>query len=99
MDLRRNNLSTVNDSFDAAWAFEALPHAYMILNQRYEVALANASYLASTGQSLSDLQGKSIYEINQFGALEQREARRVWLDSVLKAGSAGASQWAPIVPL
>lgn len=96
MDLRRNNLSAVNDSFDAAWAFEALPHAYMILNQRYEVVLANASYLALTGQSLSDLQGKSIYEINQFGAPEQREARRVWLDSVLKAGSAGASQWSPL---
>jgi signal transduction histidine kinase len=96
MNRRHPTSSAADRPFDAAWAFEALPHAYLILNQRHEVVLANASYLKLTGQSLGALQGKSIYDINQFGTPEQREARRSWIGSVLTALRAGPSKWSPV---
>jgi PAS domain S-box-containing protein len=96
MDSRHQDSSSPSHQFDAAVAFEALPDAYLILNHRYEILLANARYLDLTGQSLSDLQGKSILDVNQFGPAEQREARRAWLIGALRDLSPGGSKWSPL---
>lgn len=96
MDSRHQDSSSPSHQFDAAVAFEALPDAYLILNHRYEILLANARYLDLTGQSLSDLQGKSILDVNQFGPAEQREARRAWLIGALRDLSPGDSKWSPL---
>jgi PAS domain S-box-containing protein len=96
MDSRHQDSSSPSHQFDAAVAFEALPDAYLILNHRYEILLANARYLDLTGQSLSDLQGKSILDVNQFGPAEQREARRAWLIGALRDLSLGGSKWSPL---
>ena len=47
-------------------------------------------------QSSSDLLGKSIYEVNQFGPQEQREARRSWLESVLLDLAPGEPKWSAL---
>ncbi|MFM0593096.1 sensor histidine kinase [Paraburkholderia dilworthii] len=96
MDSRHQNPSHPSHRFDAASAFESLPDAYLILNHRYEIVLANARYLALMGQSLSDLLGQSIFDVNQFGPVEQREARRAWLGSALRDLSAGEAKWSPL---
>ncbi len=96
MDSRHQNPARPSHPFDAATAFESLPDAYLILNHRYEIVLANARYLELTGQSLSNLLGKSILDVNQFGPTEQREARRAWLGGVLHELSAGEAKWSPL---
>jgi len=96
MDSRHQEPSTPTRQFDAAAAFEALPEAYLILNHRYEILLANARYLGLTGQSAVDLLGKSILDVNQFGSSEQREARRAWLTTALRELSTGESKWSPL---
>jgi PAS domain S-box-containing protein len=96
MDSRHQNPSTVPNEFDAAIAFESLPDAYLILNRRYEILLANARYLDLMGQSLGDLRGKSIFDVNQFGGPEQREARRAWLVGALRDLTVGQSKWSPL---
>lgn len=96
MDSRHQEPSSPTRQFDAAAAFEALPEAYLILNHRYEILLANARYLHLTGQSAVDLLGKSILDVNQFGSSEQREARRAWLTTALRELSTGESKWSPL---
>ncbi|WGS50950.1 ATP-binding protein [Paraburkholderia sp. D15] len=96
MDSRLVDPSAPPHQFDAALAFEALPDAYLILNHRHEIVLANARYLALLGQSLGDLLGRSIFDVNQFGPAEQREARRAWLSGALKGLSAGEPKWSPL---
>jgi PAS domain S-box-containing protein len=81
---------------DAAAAFDLLPEAYVVLNERYEIVLANARYLDLTGQSLSDLQGQSILDTNQFGSAEQRDARRAWLTGALRDVSTDQPKWSPL---
>ena len=81
---------------DAAAAFDLLPEAYVVLNERYEIVLANARYLDLTGQSLSDLQGQSILGTNQFGSAEQRDARRAWLTGALRDVSTDQPKWSPL---
>ncbi|WP_144108360.1 ATP-binding protein [Paraburkholderia sp. BCC1886] len=96
MDTRLHDSPTAELPFDAALAFELLPDAYLILNRRYQILLANAHYLAFTGQALGDLLGKSLFDVNQFGAVEQREARRDWLLGALNGLSTGHSVWSPL---
>lgn len=96
MDIRQQDASSPAHQFDAAAAFELLPDAYLILNHRYEILLANARYLDLTGQSMSDLRGKSILDVNQFGPAEQREARRDWLVGALRDLSTHDSKWSPL---
>ncbi|MFC6311515.1 PAS domain S-box protein [Paraburkholderia dipogonis] len=97
MDSRHQEPSSPTRQFDAAAAFDALPEAYLILNHRYEILLANARYLDMMGQSASDLLGKSILDVNQFGSSEQREARRAWLTTALRELSTGESKWSPLL--
>lgn len=87
---------TSGDAFDAAIAFDLLPEAYLILNRRYEILIANARYLELTGQSLDGLRGRSILETNQFGSAEQRDARRTWLMNTLWGLSSGEPKWSPL---
>lgn len=82
--------------FDAAAAFDLLPEAYLVLNRRYEIVLANARYLDLTGQSLGDVFGKSILDTNQFGSTEQRDARRAWLIGALRDVSTDQPKWSPL---
>jgi PAS domain S-box-containing protein len=82
--------------FDAAAAFDLLPEAYLVLNRRYEIVLANARYLDLTGQSLGDVLGKSILDTNQFGSAEQRDARRAWLTGALRDVSTDQPKWSPL---
>ncbi|MFM0057781.1 ATP-binding protein [Paraburkholderia phytofirmans] len=96
MDSRHQEPSSPTRQFDAAAAFEALPEAYLILNHRYEILLANARYLGLTGQRAVDLVGKSILDVNQFGSSEQREARRAWVTTALRELSTGESKWSPL---
>ncbi|WP_345813432.1 ATP-binding protein [Paraburkholderia sp. PREW-6R] len=96
MDSRHHDPSMASHEFDAAIAFESLPEAYLILNRRYEILLANARYLDLIGQSLSDLRGKSILDVNQFGTAEQRDARRAWLMTALRDLTVGESKWSPL---
>jgi len=70
-------------SVDTVQVFELLPDAWLILDARCEVMLANARYRAMHGVTLSDIQGRSVYDINQFGDEPQRAMRREWLDSML----------------
>lgn len=95
MDNRHED-SSPSHEFDAAIAFEALPEAYVILNRRYEILLANARYLELTGQSLGDVRGKSILDVNQFGPAEQRQARRAWLTGALLDASLSKPKWSPL---
>lgn len=97
MDIRQQDPSSPSHQFDAGTAFEALPDAYLILNHRYEILLANARYLDLMGQSMSDLRGKSILDVNQFGPAEQREARRAWLIGALRDLSVHESKWSPLL--
>lgn len=96
MDSRLAEPSTPSQQLDAASAFEALPEAYLILNHRFEIVLANARYLELLGQSLGDLVGRSIFDVNQFGTAEQREARREWLRGALRGLSTGEAKWSPL---
>ncbi|WP_144145554.1 ATP-binding protein [Paraburkholderia sp. BCC1884] len=96
MDSLHENLAVPLHRFDAASAFELLPDAYLILNHRYEILLANSRYLALMGQSLCDVQGRSILDVNQFGPPEQREARREWLLGALREVTAGDAKWSPM---
>ncbi|MEX3931573.1 ATP-binding protein [Paraburkholderia phymatum] len=70
-------------SVDATQVFELLPDAWLILDERCEVVAANARYREMHGVTLSDIQGRSIHDINQVGPQSQRELRRSWLDSLL----------------
>lgn len=96
MDSRHQDPLSPSQHIDAAIAFEALPEAYVILNHRYEILLANARYLDLMGQSLGDLRGRSILDVNQFGPAEQREARRAWLIGALRDVSLGEPKWSPL---
>ncbi len=96
MDSFRHNPAAPTLPFDAAAAFDLLPEAYVILNRRYEIVLANARYLDLTGQSLSDVRGQSIFDTNQFGTAEQRDARRAWLTAALRELSTDQSRWSPL---
>lgn len=96
MDRHHHDPSAAAPAFDASAAFELLPEAYLILNRRQEILLANARYLELLGQSLDDVQGKSIHDINQFGTPEQRDARRSWLDTAMRNLTVGESKWSPL---
>jgi PAS domain S-box-containing protein len=96
MDSSHQNPSASTFAFDAADAFDLLPEAYVILNSRYEIVLANARYLDLTGQTASDVQGKSILDTNQFGTAEQRDARRAWLTTALRELSGAQPKWSPL---
>ncbi|MGF6570994.1 PAS domain S-box-containing protein [Paraburkholderia sp. GAS333] len=96
MDSFRQNPPASTFALDAAAVFDLLPEAYVILNRRYEIVLANARYLDLTGQSLIDLQGKSILDTNQFGTAEQRDARRTWLTTALRELSGAQPNWSPL---
>lgn len=96
MDSRHEGSPTLTQQTDAAVAFDALPEAYLILNHRYEIQLANACYLDLMGQSLNDVVGKSILDVNQFGPAGQRDARRQWLSDALRDLSAHESKWSPL---
>lgn len=81
---------------DAAAAFDLLPDAYLILNPQFRILHANASYRSLMDQSPDDVLGKSIFDINQFGPREQRDARRAWLDSALADLVPGESKWSTL---
>jgi signal transduction histidine kinase len=68
---------------DAASFFDLLPDAWLILDERAEVVSANTAYLQLLRTSLAEVRGRSVYDINQHGETEQREARRAWLRSTL----------------
>ncbi|MDE1179764.1 PAS domain-containing sensor histidine kinase [Paraburkholderia sp.] len=96
MDSRQYDPSEA-PTLDAAAAFECLPDAYLILNRRHEVVLANARYLDLVGQSMSDIRGRPVHDINQFGSATQREARRSLLETALRQVTNGESDWSPLL--
>ena len=81
---------------DAALAFDLLPDAYLILDRQFLILQSNASYRELVGQSAADLLGKSIFDINQFGPREQRDARRSWLSSALADLVPGEPKWSTL---
>ncbi|WP_240057383.1 PAS domain-containing protein [Paraburkholderia azotifigens] len=82
---------------DTTQVFELLPDAWLILDERFEVVLANARYRAMHGVTLADIRGRSIYDINQFGSQSQRELRRSWLDSMLPGLAPGENRLSPLI--
>ncbi len=82
---------------DTTQMFELLPDAWLILDERFEVVLANARYRAMHGVTLADIRGRSIYDINQFGSQSQRELRRSWLDSMLPGLAPGENRLSPLI--
>ncbi|ACR32193.1 sensor histidine kinase [Burkholderia glumae] len=80
----------------AAAAFDCLPDAYLILNARHEVVLANRRYLKLVGAVREAILGRRVQDINQFGADAQREARREWLDATLEQLPRREAVWSPV---
>ncbi|MEX3630492.1 MAG: ATP-binding protein [Burkholderia sp.] len=80
----------------AAAAFDCLPDAYLIVNARHEVLLANRRYLELLGVPPEAVLGIRVQDINQFGTPAQREARREWLDEALGTSSRRESGWSPV---
>ncbi|MEX3613793.1 MAG: ATP-binding protein [Burkholderia gladioli] len=80
----------------AAAAFDCLPDAYLIVNARHEVLLANRRYLELLDVPLEAVLGIRVQDINQFGTPAQREARREWLDEALRGPLRRESAWSPV---
>ncbi len=80
----------------AVAAFDCLPEAYLVVNARHEVVLANRRYLELLGVSLDDVVGRRVHDINQFGTAEQRAARGEWLDDVLLREPHRETAWSPV---
>ncbi|KGE09318.1 MULTISPECIES: sensor histidine kinase [Burkholderia] len=80
----------------AAAAFDCLPDAYLIVNARHEVLLANRRYLELLDVPLEAVLGIRVQDINQFGAQAQRAARREWLDEALRGPLRRESAWSPV---
>jgi len=82
---------------DTSQVFELLPDAWLIVDERYQVVLANARYRETHGVTLADIAGRSIYDINQFGSQSQRDLRRNWLDAMLPGLVPGESRLSPVL--
>ncbi len=82
---------------DTSQVFELLPDAWLIVDERYQVVLANARYREMHGVTLADIAGRSIYDINQFGSQSQRDLRRNWLDAMLPGLVPGESRLSPVL--
>jgi PAS domain S-box-containing protein len=82
---------------DTSHVFELLPDAWLIVDERYQVVLANARYREMHGVTLADITGRSIYDINQFGSQSQRDLRRNWLDAMLPGLVPGESRLSPVL--
>ncbi|NIE63419.1 ATP-binding protein [Burkholderia sp. Ax-1719] len=80
---------------DVGEIFEALPDAWLVLDADMQVVAANRAYLALVSSDRAAVVGRSIYEINQAGSAAQREARRLWLDTMLGDGVPGESRLGP----
>ncbi|NHH83499.1 sensor histidine kinase [Burkholderia gladioli] len=80
----------------AAAVFDCLPDAYLIVNARHEVLLANRRYLELLDVPLEAVLGIRVQDINQFGAQAQRAARREWLDEALRGPLRRDSTWSPV---
>ncbi|MBJ9675646.1 PAS domain-containing protein [Burkholderia gladioli] len=80
----------------AAAVFDCLPDAYLIVNARHEVLLANRRYLELLDVPLEAVLGIRVQDINQFGAQAQRAARREWLDEALRGPLRRESAWSPV---
>ncbi|WP_118179953.1 sensor histidine kinase [Paraburkholderia phosphatilytica] len=89
--------SAIASGIESASIFDLLPDAWLILNERAEVVMANAAYLQSLQAVLPNIQGRSVYEINQAGSAEQRDARRVWIDDALTGLVSGEMRISPIL--
>ncbi|RFU44950.1 PAS domain-containing sensor histidine kinase [Paraburkholderia sp. DHOC27] len=84
-------------AIDPASVFDLLPDAYLILNEDRTVVLANASYLRMVDVTLSEVQGRSVFDINQFGPPEQRAERYAWLKSALDNLVPGEQRVSPLL--
>lgn len=84
-------------AIDPASVFDLLPDAYLILNHDHKIVLANASYLRLLGVTLSEVQGHSVFDINQFGPAEQRAERRAWLQGALEQLAPGELRLSPLL--
>lgn len=82
---------------DTTQVFELLPDAWLILDERFEVVLANARYCGMQGVTLADIRGRSVYDINQFGSQSQRDLRRNWLDTMLPGLAPGETRLSPLL--
>ena len=63
--------------------FLGLPDAYLLLDHRNRVVLANDHYLKALACDLDDVINRSIFEINQFGSAVQSTARNQWIADTL----------------
>ena len=82
MDFPRTKMSSLMTSAAGA-VFLGLPDAYVLLDHRHTVVLANDYYLSALQCTLDDVIDRSIYKINQFGSPAQCEARNQWIADTL----------------
>lgn len=94
MDSADRTLRNASPTNTAA-LFDALPEAYLVLDDRYEVIQANASYLAGAGRTLQDVLGKSVFDINPSLSEAQMHARHEWLAETLDTLGVGESRLSP----
>ena len=94
---RPSREQTAASSIDPASVFDLLPDAYLILDERRVVVLANARYLSVLGVTLAEIQGRSVYDINQFGSEQQRNERRAWLGDALANLVPGEMRLSPLL--
>ena len=70
--------------FGGEAVFQSMPDAYLVLDAALRVVLVNASYLATLHCEADSVLGRSVYDINQYGSVQQRRARREWLESIFR---------------
>ena len=70
--------------FDFQQAFELSPSPLMILNRDLDYVYANAAYLATTGCTLSEIQGRHVFE-----AFPETEARTALFKAAFEQALAG----------
>ncbi|MEH6487193.1 sensor histidine kinase [Hyphomonas oceanitis] len=75
----------VPGSFDFQQAFELSPSPLMILNRDLDYVYANAAYLATTGCTLSEIQGRNVFE-----AFPETEARTALFRAAFEQAFAGS---------
>jgi PAS domain S-box-containing protein len=80
---RRVDDSVKPAAINPAALFDALADAYVILDRACRIVFVNRQYVRLTGLSFETIEGRSIFEINQYGGEDQCQARNEWVRALL----------------
>lgn len=82
---------------DALALFDAMPDAYLVLDERMAVVRANTRYLQMSGRQAGDVIGKSVYDINPTDSAFQQAERKAWLKATLAGLQPGETRQSALI--